>query len=138
MCCVWKFGISFTYVIESKDSNLISVCLNYDYSLIADLHIFVYRRAECASISLECAKVKVLILNNFGHNISKFLTVLKIFFLPLWLMKTLNVFLTKKSLENIILNASSSLVENMLMPLWLNRTYQVSLSLPPPPRPLTV
>ena len=49
----------FTYVI--------SVCLINDYSLIANLHIFVYGRAECTSISLECTKVKLLILNNFGH-----------------------------------------------------------------------
>ena len=54
----------FIYMIISIDSKLISVCLINDYSLIADLHIFVYRRAECAYISLECAKVKLLILNN--------------------------------------------------------------------------
>ena len=45
--CVRRFGISFTYMIESIDSKLISVCLINDYLLIADLHIFVYRRAEC-------------------------------------------------------------------------------------------
>ena len=41
-----------------------------DYSLIADLHIFVYERAEFSSISLECIKVKLLILDNFAfsHN----------------------------------------------------------------------
>ena len=48
------------------DSKLISVYLINDYSLIADLRIFVYGRAECSSISLECIKVKLLILNNFG------------------------------------------------------------------------
>ena len=32
---------------------------------IADLHFFVYGRAECAFISLECTKVKLLKLNNF-------------------------------------------------------------------------
>ena len=52
-------------MIESIDSKLISVCLIDDYSLIADLHIFVYGSAECATISLECTKVKLLILNNF-------------------------------------------------------------------------
>ena len=52
--------------LESIDSNLISVCLINDYSLIADLHIYVYGRTECTSISLECTKVKLLILNNFG------------------------------------------------------------------------
>ena len=60
-----EFGISFTYVIESIDSKSISVCLINDYSLIADLHIF----EECASISLECTKVKLLILNNFGFDL---------------------------------------------------------------------
>ena len=41
------------------------MCLINDYSLIADLHIFVYGRAECTTISLECTKVKLLILNDF-------------------------------------------------------------------------
>ena len=50
--CVWRFGVSFTYVIESIDSKSNSVCLINDYSLIADLHIFVYGSAECATISL--------------------------------------------------------------------------------------
>ena len=59
--CVWRFGVSFTYVIESIGSKLISVCLNNDYSLIADLHIFIYGRAEFAIISLECTMVKLLI-----------------------------------------------------------------------------
>ena len=44
---------------------LISVCLMNDYSLSDDLHIFVYGRAECATVSLECTKVKPLISNNF-------------------------------------------------------------------------
>ena len=55
---VLRFGISFTNVIESINSKLISVSLINDYSLIADLHIFVYGHAECT-------KVKLLILNNF-------------------------------------------------------------------------
>ena len=42
------------------------MCLINDYSLIADLHIIVYGRAECASISLKCTNVKLLILNNFA------------------------------------------------------------------------
>ena len=67
MCvCVCRFGISFTYVIEVIDSKLISVCLINDYLLIADLHIFVYGCAKCASISLECTKVILSKLNNFG------------------------------------------------------------------------
>ena len=52
-------------MVKSIDSKLISVCLINDYSLIADLYVFVYGRAECATISLECTKVKLLILNNF-------------------------------------------------------------------------
>ena len=56
--CVCRFGISFTYMIESIDLKLISVCLINDYSLIAQLHIFFYERAEFSSISLEC-------INNF-------------------------------------------------------------------------
>ena len=62
---LWRFGISFTYVRESIDSKLISVCLINDYSLIADLHIFVYGHAECASISIKCTKVKLFKLNIF-------------------------------------------------------------------------
>ena len=44
-----------------------SMCLINDYSHIADLHIFVYGSAECATTSLECTNVKLLllILNNF-------------------------------------------------------------------------
>ena len=63
--CVCRFGVIFTYVIEGIDSKVISVCLINDYSLIADLHIFVYGRAECASISFKCTKVKFSVLNNF-------------------------------------------------------------------------
>ena len=48
------------------DSKVISVCLINDYSLIADLYIFVYGRAECASILLKCTKVKLSILSNFA------------------------------------------------------------------------
>ena len=53
-------------MIGSIDSKLIYVCLINDYSLVTDLHIFVYVRAECASISLECTKMKLLLINNFG------------------------------------------------------------------------
>ena len=42
--CVCRFGVIFTYVIEGIDPKVISVCLIKDYSLIADLHIFVYGR----------------------------------------------------------------------------------------------
>ena len=55
-------------MIENIDKKLISVCLLNDYLLIADLYIFVYGRAECTFISLECTKVKLLILNNFALN----------------------------------------------------------------------
>ena len=58
----------FTYVMESIDSKLISVCLINDYSLIADLHIFVYGCAEYATISIECTKVKLPIFNSFELN----------------------------------------------------------------------
>ena len=63
--CVCRFGVIFTYVKEGIDSKVIYVCLINDYSLIANLHIFVYESAECVTISLECTKVKLLILNNF-------------------------------------------------------------------------
>ena len=71
VCCMCRFGISFTYVIEVIESKLISVCFINDYTLIADLHILIYGRAEFSSISLECTNVKLLILNNFDL---KFLT----------------------------------------------------------------
>ena len=51
-------------MIERIDSKSISVCLINDYLLIADLHIF-------ASISLECTKVKLLILNIFDMSKQK-------------------------------------------------------------------
>ena len=51
-------------MIEGVDSKVITVCLINDYSLIADRHIFDYGGAECATISLECTKVK-LVLNHF-------------------------------------------------------------------------
>ena len=38
--------------LESKDLKLIPVCLINNYLLIADLHIFVFGRAEGATISL--------------------------------------------------------------------------------------
>ena len=47
---------------------IILMCLINDYSLIANLYIFVYERAECAAISLKCTKGKLLILNNFDLN----------------------------------------------------------------------
>ena len=56
MCVVCRFD-----VIEGVDSKAISVCLVNDYSLIAELHMFVYESAECVSISLECTKVKLLL-----------------------------------------------------------------------------
>ena len=63
--CLCRFGVIFTYVIEGINSKVISACLINEYSLIADLYLFVYESAECASTSLECTKVKLLILNNF-------------------------------------------------------------------------
>ena len=66
MCvCTVYTGVTFTYVIKGIDSKVISLCLINDYSLIADLHIFVYGRAEYESVSLKCTKVKLSILNNF-------------------------------------------------------------------------
>ena len=63
-------------MIKSIDSNLVFVCIINEYSLIADLHIFVYGRAECASISLKCTKVKLLTVNNFDENdIIRFLKI---------------------------------------------------------------
>ena len=53
-------------MIESIECKLILVCLINNYSFIAKLHIFVYERAEFSSISPECTKVKLSILNNFG------------------------------------------------------------------------
>ena len=67
-------------MIESIDSKLISVCLIDDHSLIADLHIFVYGRAEFASISLEYTKVKLLLLNNFSSD--GWSRYVNLFFLP--------------------------------------------------------
>ena len=64
--CVCRFGISFRNMIERIDSKLISECLIIDYSLNADLHICVYGRAECASFSLECTKMKLLIIKKLG------------------------------------------------------------------------
>ena len=64
--CADLASLPHTYVIEFIESKLISLCLINDYSLIADLHIFVYGRDEFSSISLECTKVKLLILNNFA------------------------------------------------------------------------
>ena len=59
--------------MEGIDSKLISACLINDYSLIADRHnFFVYGRAECSSISLECIKEKLPISNNFGSDYSYF------------------------------------------------------------------
>ena len=69
MCsvCVWRFGVTFTYAIESIDSKLISVCLINDYSLIADLHIFFMEAQNAQPFSLQCIKVKLLKLNNFDN-----------------------------------------------------------------------
>ena len=57
------------FVKESKDSKLIDVCLINDYLLVADLHIFVYGSVECATISLECTKMTLFILNNLDLTI---------------------------------------------------------------------
>ena len=49
---------------------IISVCLINDYSLIADLHIFVFMDALNYlpfHSNDQCTKVKLLILNNFGQ-----------------------------------------------------------------------
>ena len=71
--CVWKFGVTFTYTIESIDSKLISVCSINDYSLIADLIIFVYGSAECATLFTRKYKgeTSYINLNNFALNYFK-------------------------------------------------------------------
>ena len=66
MLCVCA---DLTYLVEGIESISISVYLINDYSLIADLHIFVYGRAKFSSISLECTKVKLSILNITKTNI---------------------------------------------------------------------
>ena len=65
MCVVCVQIWHFFHILDRRyiEFKLISVCLINDYSLIADLHIFVYGRAECVFISLECTKVKLSILN---------------------------------------------------------------------------
>ena len=61
--------------MEGIESKLISVFLIND--------IFVYGRAEFSSISLECTKVKLIILNNFDCNIGKITNlVAQIKFIP--------------------------------------------------------
>ena len=50
--------------------NFYSVCLINDYSVFnycRPTYLFVYGIAECASISLECTKVKLLLIKNFEH-----------------------------------------------------------------------
>ena len=69
--CVVCVCVKIWHLFHIRDrrysSKLNSVCVFNDYSLIADLHIFVYGRAECASISLEYTKVKLVISNNFVY-----------------------------------------------------------------------
>ena len=67
VCCVCV-KIWHLFHIRDRELKLISVCLINDYSLIADLHIFVYGRAECTM-------VKLLILNNFWLNIIGRITI---------------------------------------------------------------
>ena len=57
------------HICDKKYRFKISLCVFNDYSLIADLHLLVYGSAECATISLECTMVKLLILNNFEVHI---------------------------------------------------------------------
>ena len=92
-CVYWRFGVSFTYVIEIIDSKLISVCLFNDYYLIADLYIFVLGSADCATISLECTKVKLLILDNFDNNSGLFSNTLSKVIAPYILWYFLLLFL---------------------------------------------
>ena len=47
--------------MSTKTKSTVIIC----YSFIFDLYIFVYGRAKCATISLECSKVKLLKLNDF-------------------------------------------------------------------------
>ena len=78
-------------MIECIDSKLISVCLINDYSLIDDPNIFVYGSTECATISLECTKVKLVnvLLNNFEHSYQKklYLNINKINIKPVILLR---------------------------------------------------
>ena len=64
-------------MIDGIESKLFSVCLINDYLPIADFYIFVYGCAELSSISLECTKVKLSILNNLDNII--------VFLLPIYL-----------------------------------------------------
>ena len=64
--CVWRFYISFMYVLQTVESKLPYLCLITDHSQITQLHFFVYERTEFSSISLECTNVKLSILDNFG------------------------------------------------------------------------
>ena len=79
-------------MIESIDWKLISVCLIHDYSLITDLHIFVDGRAECATISLECTKVKFFKLNDFESVNYKYRNVYIHIEIISYLVKTNNIF----------------------------------------------
>ena len=71
VCCVYVQIWPLFYIRDKRYRIEINfcVCLINDYSLIADLHIFVYERAECGSISLELTKVKLSLLNNFMYDI---------------------------------------------------------------------
>ena len=57
---IWRV----VHIRDKNDSKLVGVCLINDFSLIADLHVFIYGSAECATTTLECTKVKFLILKN--------------------------------------------------------------------------
>ena len=59
---VWVCEGDFHIRNRKYKFEIISVCLINDYSLIADLHIFVHGSAECATILLECTKLKPHIL----------------------------------------------------------------------------
>ena len=65
--CVCRYDISFTFVILTIESKLISLSLISDYSLITNLHIFViYECTELSPISVDSKKSKLSILNKFG------------------------------------------------------------------------
>ena len=72
VCCMCVRRFCVSHKSDRKYRFAINFCV-FDYLLFADLHIFVYGRAECATISLECTKVKLLILNNFYLTVSLYI-----------------------------------------------------------------
>ena len=64
--CVCRYDISFDHVCDiTMESKSISLCLISNYSLIPNLHMFVYEHAELSSISVDSTNAKLSVLNNF-------------------------------------------------------------------------